>query len=508
MSTASGTAGPAALFDRMTAHVWAVLLVLCGTVFLEGLDVAMMGVALPSMRADLDLSTASLQWVVSAYVLGYGGFVLLGGRAADLFGRRRMFLLWLAVFIGFSGLGGLATNGWMLIVARFVTGVSAGFLTPASLSIITTSFGPGEVRNRALLVYGGVGAGGFTLGMVAGGLLTTVGWRWVFFAPVLIASLLLVVAHRVLTEGTAVPTPAPTAAARSFDVAGAVTMTLGMLAVVLGVVRAPDVAGVLTAATLAAGAALLAAFVAIERRAAAPLVRLGILRSAPLVRANVGALLFVGSFVAFQFIAVLYLQELRGWSALETGLALLVAGIDTILAPTVVPWFVRRFGNVRVILAGMLLGVAAYTSFLRLGADWSYPMLVPGLVLIGLAFAMAYGPLTIAATEGVVETEQGLAGGLLNASVQFGAALMLAVVTAVNVVVTGDDPTQAEMLDGYRAALVVPVVAVLVGAALTATGLRRRAGDAPAAAADARRGVCLPDPCGRPRVIPADADAA
>ena len=480
-ATTSDGSTPAATtpFARMTGHAWAVLLVLCGTVFLEGLDVSMMGVALPSMRADLELSTSALQWVVSAYVLGYGGFVLLGGRAADLFGRRRMFLLWLTVFIGFSGLGGLATDGWMLIVARFVTGVAAGFLTPASLSIITTSFAPGEIRNRALLVYGGIGAGGFTLGMVVGGLLTTAGWRWVFFAPVLFASLLLVLAHRFLTEGAAVPVPG----GRSFDAAGAATMTGGMLLIVLGVVRAPEVAGVLTAATLAAGLLLLAAFVAVERRASAPLVRLGILRSAPLVRANLGALLFVGSFVAFQFIVVLYLQELRRWSALETGLALLIAGIDTILAPTVTPWFVRRFGNVRVILAGMLLGVAAYATFQRLGEDWSYPMLLPGLILMGLAFAAAYGPLTIAATDDVAEEEQGLAGGLLNASTQFGGALMLAIVTAVNVVVTGDDPTPADMLDGYRAALVVPLVAVLVGAVLTATGLRRPAGGEAVAAA-------------------------
>jgi MFS family permease len=497
MSSAPDSAG---LFDRMTGRAWAVLLVLCGTVFLEGLDVAMMGVALPSMRDDLGLSTASLQWIVSAYVLGYGGFVLLGGRAADLFGRRRMFLLWLVVFIAFSGLGGLAANGWTLIVARFVTGVSAGFLTPASLSIITTSYAPGDVRNRALLVYGGVGAGGFTLGMVAGGLLTTIGWRWVFFAPVVMASLLLVLALRVLSEGAAAPSSGGAATtARSFDLAGAVTMTAGMLAVVLGVVRAPDVAVAVTALTLVAGAALLAAFVAVERRARAPLVRLGILRSAPLVRANIGALLFVGSFVAFQFVAVLYLQELRRWSALETGLALLIAGIDTILAPTVTPWFVRRFGNVRVILAGMLLGVAAYASFLRLGAEWPYLMLLPGLVLIGLAFALTYGPLTIAATEDVDESEQGLAGGLLNASTQFGGALMLAVVTAVNVVVTGDDPTAAEMLDGYRAALVVPVVAVAIGAVLTATGLRRTGGEAPAAA----RSVGAP-----PEMVAADAEAA
>ena len=483
--------------DRLRGRALAVLLVLCGTIFLEGLDVSMMGVALPSIRADLGLSTSSLQWVVSAYVLGYGGFVLLGGRAADLFGRRRMFLLWLAVFIGFSGLGGLATDGWMLIVARFVTGVSAGFLTPASLSIITTSFAAGEVRNRALLIYGGVGAGGFTMGMVAGGLLTTAGWRWVFFGPVLIASALLAAAHRVLTKETATVATRPPG---GFDVAGALTMTGGMLTLVLGVVRAPDVPGAVTAGTLAISLALLAAFVGIERRATAPLVRLELLRSAPLVRANVGALLFVGAFIAFQFIVVLYLQELREWSALETGLALLIAGLDTILAPTITPWFVRKFGTARLILAGMLLGVVAYATFLRLGTDWPYVMLLPGLILIGLGFTFAYGPLTIAATEGVPEAHQGLASGLLNASVQFGGALMLAVVTAVNVVVTGDDPAPADLLEGYRAALVVPLLAVLAGAALTATGIRR---------SDRARPVAVDvDRAGLPSVVPAGEEVA
>ena len=228
---------------------------LCGTVFLEGLDVSMMGVALPSIRADLDMSTAALQWVVSSYVLGYGGFVLLGGRAADLLGRRRMFLTALAVFIAFSGLGGLAPAGWVLILARFATGVSAGFLTPASLSIITTNFAEGERRNRALLIYGGAGAAGFSLGMVAGGLLTAIGWRWVFFAPVLVASALLAVAVR------HVPTDIPPLRDdRRVDVAGSVTLTAGMLLLVLGVVRAPDVAWQLTTATIGASATLLAAF--------------------------------------------------------------------------------------------------------------------------------------------------------------------------------------------------------------------------------------------------------
>ena len=183
--------------DRFGRQEWAVLLVLCGTVFLEGLDVSMMGVALPSIRADLDLATSSLQWVVSAYVLGYGGFVLLGGRAADLLGRRRMFLAALGVHRLLRARRARA-DGWVLILARFATGVSAGFLTPASLSIITTNFAEGEARNRALLVYGGAAAGGFSLGMVAGGLLTSLDWRWVFFAPVLFASGLLAVALRFL----------------------------------------------------------------------------------------------------------------------------------------------------------------------------------------------------------------------------------------------------------------------------------------------------------------------
>ena len=448
---------------------WALLLVLCGTVFLEGLDVSMMGVALPSIRTDLDMSTSALQWVVSAYVLGYGGFVLLGGRAADLLGRRRMFLLWLCVFIGFSGLGGLATDGWMLIVARFATGVSAGFLTPASLSIITTSYAEGEARNRALLVYGGAAAGGFSLGMVVGGLLTSVDWRWVFFAPVLFATALLVLAVRLIPTDP----PAATISVRRFDMGGAASLTGAMLLLVLGVVRAPDVASAVTVATLAGSAALMAAFVAIERRHATPLVRLGILRSPALVRANLGAMLFVGSFVGFQFIVVLYLQELRDWSALQTGLALMVAGIDAVIAPTITPGLVRRFGNVPVLFSGMLVGIVAYTTFLRVGAEWDYASMLPGLLLIGVAFALTYGPLTIAATDGIGETEQGLAGGMLNASTQFGAALILAIVTAVNVAATGDDGSADSLLDGYRTALIVPLLTVVAAAVVTGSGLRR-----------------------------------
>jgi len=446
----------------------ALLLVLCGAVFLEGVDVSMMAVALPSIRAELAMSTSALQWVVSAYVLGYGGFVLLGGRAADLLGRRRMFLLWLGVFVVFSGLGGLANEGLLLIVARFATGVAAGFMAPAGLSIITTSYEEGPARNRALLIYAGTAAAGFSLGLVAGGLLTTIHWRWVFFAPVVLAALLLIAAVRV------VPRDVPTAAAGGFDLAGALAITSAMILLVFTVVRAPDAAAALTLAGVAGSGALLAGFVAVERRSVAPLVRLGILRSPALLRANAGTMLFIGAFVAFQFVVVLYLQELRGWSPLETGLALLVVAIDAILAPTLTPRLVERFGKSRVIAAGMALAGTGYALFLPLGANWTYLEMLPTLVLIGLAFSLAFGTLMIAATDGIEEAEQGLASGLQYVSLQFGAAVGLAVVAAVNVAATGAERTPEALLDGYRAALLVPVIAAALGLAVTATGLAAR----------------------------------
>jgi MFS family permease len=464
----------------MNGRAWGVLFVLCGAIFLEGIDVAMLNVALPSIRADLGLSTAMLSGVVSAYVLGYGGFMLLGGRAADLFGRRRMFLLWLVVFLLFSGLGGFATEGWMLLLARFVTGVAAGFLTPAGLSIITTKFPEGPLRNKALLVYAGTGAAGFSLGLVIGGVLTAIDWRWVFFAPVLLSVLLLIAAIPLIEDdGRPARVPGGT------DIAGAVTVTGAMLLLVYTVVRLehPAQGWGWTLLVFVAGLLLLAAFVAIERKSAAPLVRLGILRSGPLVRANLGAMLFAGSFFGFQFLATLYLQELRGWSTLETALALLAVGADAILAPTLTPWLVNRFGTGRVTFGGLVLAAVAYALFLPAGVDWAYGAMFPSMIVLGLAFALTYGPLTIVATDGVAEAEQGLAGGLLNTSFQFGAALGLSVVTAVHVAVLGDGGSADTWLGAFRAALLVPVVAAGLAAIVIASGLRRR--NAPLPVADA-----------------------
>jgi EmrB/QacA subfamily drug resistance transporter len=456
--------------ERLSMRAWGMLLVLCGAIFLDAMDVSMVGVALPSIRADLGMSTSSLQWVVSAYVLGYGGFLLLGGRAADLFGRRRVFLISLGVFVAASALGGLVDDGSLLIATRFIKGVSAAFTAPAGLSIITTSFAEGPARNKAISIYTATGATGFSLGLVLGGLMTEIGWRWVFFLPVPVALATLIAGIRLVPRDSRTVRPS-----RSFDVLGAVTLTAGMLLLVFTVVEAPDAgwASLRTLASFAATAAILATFVAIERRRAVPLVRLGILRSRSLVQANLGAMMLIGGWFGFQFIATLYMQQLRGWSPLETGLAIFPGGfLVAVLAPRIAP-LVMRFGIRRLITVGLASTAVAYALFLPIGLDSSYTTaMLPTMIFAGLGFALAYGPLNIAATNGVAAHEQGLASGLVSTSFQFGGALVLAVVTAVNKANTGVDGSPQALLDGFQAAIVVSVIAAVLG--VVVTGLRWR----------------------------------
>jgi EmrB/QacA subfamily drug resistance transporter len=457
---------------RLDRRAWGMLLVLCSALFLDAMDVSMIGVALPSIREDLGLSTSSLQWVVSAYVLGYGGFLLLGGRAADLLGRRNVFLISLGVFVVASALGGFVDDGSLLIATRFIKGVSAAFTAPAGLSIITTSFAEGPIRNKAIAIYTATGATGFSLGLVVGGLLTEIGWRWVFFLPVPVALATLLAGIRLVPRDSSAPRPS-----RSFDLAGAVTLTAAMLLLVFSVVEAPA-AGWGSARTLgsfAAVAAILATFVTIERRTAAPLVRLGILRSGSLVQANLGAMMLIGGWFGFQFIATLYMQQLRGWSPLETGLAIFPGGfLVAVLAPRIAP-LVMRFGVRRLITAGLLSTAIGYSLFLPIGLDSSYEAaILPTMLFAGFGFALAYGPLNIAATNGIAAHEQGLASGLVNTSFQFGGALVLAVVTAVNNANTVDDGTSQGLLDGFQAAVVVSVIAAGIGVVATAARLRAR----------------------------------
>ena len=466
--------------QRLSGRAWGMLLVLCGALFLDAMDVSMIGVALPSIKEDLDLSTSSLQWVVSAYVLGYGGFLLLGGRAADLLGRRRVFLIALGVFVVASALGGLVDDGSLLIATRFIKGVSAAFTAPAGLSIITTSFAEGPIRNKAIAVYTATGATGFSLGLVIGGVLTEIGWRWVFFLPVPAALATLVLGLWLVPRD-----PRTVHASRSFDVAGAVTLTGAMLLLVFTVVEAPDAGwgSLRTLGSFAVTAVILGAFVAIERRTAAPLVRLGILRSAPLVQANLGAMMIIGGWFGFQFIATLYMQQLRGWSPLETGLAIFPGGLlVALLAPRIAP-LVMRFGVRRLITAGLASTAVGYALFLPIGIDSGYAAaILPTMLFGGFGFALAYGPLNIAATNGVAAHEQGLASGLVNTSFQFGGALVLAVVTAVNNANTVADGTAEGLLDGFQAAVVVSVIAAGLGVVVTALRLGRRPAQPEAAA--------------------------
>jgi MFS family permease len=451
---------------RWDTRTWALLVVLCGVLFLDGLDVSMVGVALPSIRADLGLSTSQLQWVVSGYVLGYGGLLLLGGRAADMLGRRKVLIAGLSVFVVASAIGGLVNDGTLLVLSRILKGMSAAFTAPAGLSIITTTFSEGPNRNRALAIYTATGASGFSLGLVLGGVLTELGWRWTFLLPVPFALAILAVAPRIIPRDLALGS-----ARRRYDIAGAVTITAAMLLLVRTVVEAPDKGwgAPVTVISFAIVVALLALFVTIERRSAAPLVRLGILRSSPLVRANLGGMLLFGGYFGFQFVGTLYLQAMNGWSAIETALAFLPAGLLVAFgAPRLGP-IVDRFGTARVIAVGAVALLAGYLLFLRVDGTPSYVgLMLPTVLLLGVGFALSFPSLNIQAVAGVADHEQGLASGLLNTSFQVGGAIGLAIVSAV---VTSSGGGGLPTLDGVQSAVAVSAGIALIGVVVAGSAL-------------------------------------
>jgi EmrB/QacA subfamily drug resistance transporter len=466
MASSSAPSAP-----RWDASIWGLMAVLCGVLFLDGLDVSMVGMALPSIESDLDLTTSQLQWIVSGYVLGYGGFLLLGGRAADLLGRRRVLLIALAVFTVASALGGVVSDGTLLVVTRFLKGASAAFTAPAGLSIITTQFAEGPERNRALSIYTATGASGFSLGLVAGGLLTELGWRWTFLLPVPIAIVLLALAPRFLPRDRVART-----GRRGFDVPGAVTLTAGMLLLVRTIVEAPQQGwgSPETIVAFAVAAALLAAFVAIEQRASAPLVRLGILRTGPLVRANLGMMALFGAYVGFQFVMTLYLQAMNGWSPVETALAFLPAGLLVAVGSPRLGPLVDRVGTARVIAVGAVASVAGYALVLRFDAVPDYAaVLLPTMLLLGIGFMLLFPTLNIQATSGVADHEQGLASGLVQSSFQIGGAVGLAIVTAVVSARAGDSTDPDVLLGAYRTAIGVTVVVAAVGLLVALGGLAR-----------------------------------
>ena len=455
------TAAPPAAPARPIAPraAWGVLAVVTGALFLEGIDIAMLNVAVPSIAADIGLATGSTHWVISTYVLAYGGFMILGGRVADLLGRRQVFLAALTVFIAFSALGGFADSAWLLITVRFVTGATAGFMTPAGFGLLTASFPEGSERNRALAIYGAIGASGFLMGVVAGGLLTSVDWRWVFFAPAAIGTLFLLVGWAFIPRDTS---PGSTAAAR-FDTAGALALTGTMVALIYGVVTVgEDRTDALGYGAIVLAVALGTAFAMIERRASAPLIPTGVLTRGLLPWTTAVGLLFIGSFFAWQFLLTLYLQEHLGWTPVETGLTFAAMAVELLIAPLLTPRLVDRFGNVVVMVAGLVSVAVAFGLTLRLDDSSTYFGFLPSMLLLGLGFAFIYGPLTAAAVEGVEEADHGVAGGIVYTGFQFGAALGVSLAT---IVLVGEGHGVATLQD-YQRALVVPAVGAVLGVVL------------------------------------------
>jgi EmrB/QacA subfamily drug resistance transporter len=455
---------------RWDARLWGVLLTVSIVIGLDALDVSMVGVALPAIQADLGLSTNALQWVVSGYVLGYGGLLLLGGRTADLLGRRRVFLVAVAVFALASLLGGLVDDGALLIASRFIKGLAAAFTAPAALSIITTTFQEGPARNKAISIFAVFGASGYSAGLVFSGLLTEVGWRWTFLLPAPIALVAFAAAWKLIPayrreEG------------RGYDFPGAITGAAGSLLLVFGVVEAPEVgwAAPRTLITFAVALALLVTFVVIEKRSPHPLLRLGILRAGPLARANLGGALFFGAYIGFQFVVMLYLQRVLGWSALQTALGFLPAALIVAFGSPRIEPLIDRIGTPRTIFAGVVAHVIGYALFLRVDEHSGYAAFVlPSMILLGIGFTLAFSSLNIQATAGIADSEQGLAGGLLNTSLQVGGAIGLAVVTAVLTANGGREASPAALLTGLTPALSVVTGIAVLGLLIAISGLVAR----------------------------------
>ncbi|RJL24575.1 MFS transporter [Bailinhaonella thermotolerans] len=429
-------------------------MVLCAAVFLDSMDLSLMGVALPAIGRDLSLPESVLQWLMSGYAVAYGGFLLLGGRIADLFGRRRVFLLSLAVFAVASLAGGLLSAGWPLVVTRVIKGLAAALTAPAALSLITTTFAEGPRRNRALGVYSLAGATGYTAGLIASGLLTEISWRLVFFLPVPVAAVVLLVSPLVLPSGSS-------RERGGFDGAGAVTVTGGVLLLVFALTERAWPAGVVAVL-------LLAAFVLIERRRPAPLVPLEVFRSGTVGPANLAALAWACATIGWQFVAVLYLQRVLGHTPLTTGLGIVPMGLAIVVSANLAGRLIARWGLGRVASAGMLVQGAGILLFLRAGADGDYlTVLLPALVVHGIGNGLSFPSLNIAAVAGLPDERQGLASGLVTSSVQIGAGIGVAVLAAV--MTLGDTP-----LAGYRIAFLTAGGFSVLGALIAAYGLRRR----------------------------------
>ncbi len=458
---------------RQMDRRWLALLLVCGAQLMIVLDGTIVNVALPTIQGSLGFSETGLSWVVNAYLLTFGGFLLLGGRAGDIFGRRRVFAFGLVLFTVASLLCGLAGSQVMLVAARALQGIGGAIIAPAALSIIITTFKDPADRARAMGIWAFVVSGGASIGVLLGGVLTqTMGWPWIFFVnlPVGIVALAL---SRTLLE------PDPTPDKRDgFDLPGAFLVTTSLVVLVYTVVGVGQNPPALSALLLFVTAGLMVAFATVERRTTAPLVPPGIFaRSRNLTVSNVVMALSVVGMVGWFFFSALYFQRVLGYDSLATGLAYLPATIALgVISQGPAAWAVNRFGIKPTIVGGLSLMALGLLIFARTPADGSFLVdVLPGMLFLGVGAAFGFMAVILASTSGVPDNEAGLASGLVNTSQQMGGALGLASLAAVAAVYTANlaSPKTATALNaGYHAAFLMGAGCVILGAFLAATLLR------------------------------------
>ena len=454
---------------------WLALALLCVVQFMVVLDVAIVNVALPSIQVDLGFSQENLQWVISAYALVFGGFLLLGGRAADMLGRRRLFLGGLAVFTVASLLAGFAWSDTSLLGARAVQGLGAAVITPAALSILSTTFAEGRDRNIALGAWGAVGGFGAVAGVLLGGVLTdALSWEWIFLVNVPVGVAAFVLAPFLLQESR-------DARVKQFDVPGALLVTGGLSSLVYAITQAGR-DGWLAGQTLgvfAISLALLAAFVGWELRHPDPLMRFGILRTRTVSGANVAGFIMGTAMFSMFLMLTLYMQQVLGYSAMKTGVAYLAVAGTAIIWSAVAAQLVTRVGVKPVLVTGMTALTLGLLYFTRVSVGGSYVGdLMPGFLIIGVGIGFSFVPISIAALAGVTPSEAGLASGLINTSQQIGGALGIAALSTIATSRTEDSAATGAVLpvalvDGFSSAFLAGAIIAALGLVAALTLIRR-----------------------------------
>jgi EmrB/QacA subfamily drug resistance transporter len=448
--------------------------------FVVVLDATIVNVALPTIKVDVGFSEQSLSWVLNAYTLIFGGFLLLGGRAADRLGRRRLFMAGIALFSGASLICGLSQSEGMLLVARGLQGLGGAMVSPAALSIILTTFAEGSERNRALSVWGAIAGAGGAIGLLLGGVIVeALSWRWVFFVNVPIGAVVLALAPRIVPESRS-----ESASKGGYDVEGAVAITLGTIALVFTLIKANSWGWTSgrTLAGFAIAAVLIALFIRIERRHADPLVPLRIFSNRSLAAADATFLLVAAALFGVFFFCTLYLQQVLGYSALKTGVAYLPLSLTLIGASALASRLVDRFTPKPVLCVGLLIATGGFILLTLISGHGDYAShVLPAMIVLGAGLGMSFVPITIAATSGVAAGDSGLASGLLNTTQQVGGSLGLAVLSSVSTSRTTNALQDGSALPvalthGFKGAFLVAAVLCAVGVVLAITLLpgRRR----------------------------------